>query len=140
MAQEKQGETDFQSIIQSLNSLEIKTLSKNLPEIEESMDRYITYKKRICSGEFSTLVLDEDNETGENERSLTKEEKELCLRNLIEDQKTFINSFYKRKKEFAKYLYDQRLSNLEKVHAELISDLTVSKSRNKAKSRKKKSN
>lgn len=147
-----QNRVTFNKIISELNSVPIDKLADSIVGIEDRMKKYLEYNKRVCSGEFSSLVLStvlgkgktgqsklnsSEAEVGDNVSTgkLTQEEKEACFKNLLEDNKVFVNKVFDKHKEFAKYLYETRLKNIDKARESKIKELTLIKAKGKRRRR-----
>ncbi len=124
----------FYGILSDIEKLSLEDFSTDLRALETRMDKYIDFQKRVCTGEFSALVMkgletgvSEKVDLGESEGSLSRKEKELCLNNLIENQKSYISVVFKKRRDFAKFLYEKRLENLKSLEESYIADLNISR-------------
>jgi hypothetical protein len=107
-------------------------LVKNMSpeEYETKMDKYrssiqkfIEHKKGVCSGDFSTIVLNEDGITKEEERKLSWGERKVCIREIKQLQITFINNLYTARKKYLEYLHYMRIKELTSVRDESIKSI-----------------
>ena len=110
------------------NITKIKTLKpenylSSIDSFRKSIDRFIRYKRRVCNGEFSSLVL-ENGETvkGEKER-LTEEEKVICFRELKSIQEEFIKNMFEARVKFLDHLHEKQILDLKKAKEELLKSL-----------------
>ena len=110
------------------NIVKIKTVEpeKFLSSIDssrKSIDRFIRYKRRVCNGEFSSLVL-ENGETvkGEKER-LTEEEKIICYRELKSIQEEFIKNMFEARVKYLNHLHQKQVLDLKTAKEELLKSL-----------------
>jgi len=94
-----------------------------------SLEKYFEHKKRVCHGEFSTVVL-EGVSSGSSEKQskikLSKEERKLCFREMKALQVTFINNMFLARKRFLDFLHTKRLQELSKAREKAISSLQAS--------------
>ena len=105
-------------IIQLVNKLNKTTATDyviKVDDIREKLEKYIEHKKRVCDGDFSTVILSK----GENESDpkkpvkLSKEEREVCFRELKQVQQKYIESLFVAKKNYMIHLHSLRLKELE---------------------------
>ena len=108
--------------------IKIKTLEpaqylSNIDSFRKSIDRFVRYKRRVCNGEFSSLVL-ENGETvkGQKER-LTEEEKMICFRELKSIQEEFIKNMFEARVKFLDHLHQKQVLDLKKAKEELLKSL-----------------
>ncbi len=96
-----------------------------------NLEKYFEHKKRVCHGEFSTVVL-EGIETArssgsvQSKNKLSKEERKLCFREMKALQVTFINNMFLARKRFLDDLHTKRLKELSKAREEAIGSIQAS--------------
>ena len=110
------------------NITKIKTLKpenylSSIDSFRKSIDRFVRYKRRVCNGEFSSLVL-ENGETvkGQKER-LTEEEKIICFRELKSIQEEFIKNMFEARVKYLDHLHQKQVIDLKKAKEELLKSL-----------------
>tara|TARA_R110002072_G_scaffold534_6_gene3908 strand:+ start:86420 stop:86923 length:504 start_codon:yes stop_codon:yes gene_type:complete len=98
-----------------------------------SLEKYMENKKRVCEGEFSTVILESDNSsstaaTNSDRKSnkLSREERKLCFRELKALQVTFINNMFVARKNYLTFLHEKRLSELKMAREEAIKNIQMS--------------
>jgi len=108
--------------------LKIKNLSPDeyiskIDKYRESIERFVGYKKRVCNGEFSSLVI-KDSETlvGKRKR-LSREERSLCFRELKGMQKNFIDNVFFARAKYMEYLHETQMKDLRQAKVDLIKSL-----------------
>lgn len=110
---------------------EIPSLAPNeylskINSYREEIDKFIEHKKRVCSGEFSLIVLDgENNNESDEERTykLSKEERKLCIRELQVLQLKFINNMFIARKNFLENGHKKSLEELEEARNQAVKNL-----------------
>ena len=116
---------------------ELTLLEKLSPELyiskinfyRTSLEKYFEHKKRVCHGEFSTVVLTGNSSVGSEKQSqlkLSKEERKLCFREMKALQVTFINNMFLARKRFLDYLHTKRLKELSEAREKAIASLQAS--------------
>jgi hypothetical protein len=104
----------------------------DIDEYRVALEKYIEHKKHVCNGEFSTLVLSQDEETKEeNRKKLNKEERILCFTELKALQVTFINNLFLARKKYLEYQHITHIKDLAKARDEVLKSLKNNLSRKK---------
>jgi hypothetical protein len=113
-----------------LNDLEKLEASQFLNLVDRyrvMMERYFDHKKRVCEGEFSSLILSTRGEgEGESRVRISREERQLCMNELKALQSTYINALYGARERFLLSLHEQRLKDLQGARAKALEDLEAS--------------
>ncbi|MFG1492635.1 hypothetical protein ACRXCV_04785 [Halobacteriovorax sp. GFR7] len=129
-AQADKGETQSEKEMSKVMYAKIEEV-KNIPPkdyvtrtqvIRKEIDKYIDLKKGVCSGDYSTFVLDH-KDIESSQHKLTKIEKDLCYRELRAFQVTYINNLFIAKKNYLNHLHDERLKKLEEIREETLRSL-----------------
>lgn len=120
-------------------AMDIKLIKKIVPEeylqkIEEVRSRiikYIDHKKRVCRGEFSTVILSNKNildgsEAGIKRESLTENERKLCFRELKSLQIELIENMFIVRKKYLSFLHLQQLEELDSYRKKAIEKISRS--------------
>ncbi len=115
----------FKSQLDELNELMPDEFLQKIDSYRESLERYVEHKKRVCNGEFSTIVLGVTNveKTARKKNKLTRAERVLCFRELKGFQVTLVNNMYSARKRFLDYLHSKRITELEKARNKTIKSL-----------------
>lgn len=91
------------------------------------MIQFIQVKARVCSGEFTTAVLEEGVSSGKKNvpplTKLSKQQKQLCFAELKAFQTTYINHLFEARKRYLDYLHTHRLDELFKTRDKILQDL-----------------
>jgi hypothetical protein len=140
-----EGENSFEYTKRVRDALEtIKTIKpenyiSKVDKFRGDLEKYIENKKRVCDGEFSTVILGEKpREDIKNKKNkLTREEKKLCFRELKALQITFVNNLYVARKSYVEYLHKERLQELASARAKTIKSLQNSFNKKRKTSKRK---
>jgi hypothetical protein len=145
-ASEIPGKTSFyftrevQKKIEEIKSIKGSEYNKAIDSYREVIEQFVEYKNKICSGEYSVLILENSElkekvdtlDTGVTESSgksktrpkkLTRVERKLCFQELKALQINYINNSYVAKKSYLSYLHKKRLEELQDVKEDKIKDL-----------------
>jgi len=124
------GETSFdysERIKKELGEIINIQPEKYVSEVDqyrEIIEKFIEHKKRVCSGEFSTMVLQTSGLAVPQERKkLGRAERKLCYREIKAFQITFINNMFQARKKYLNFLHTQRLQELEDSKTRVIKSL-----------------
>ena len=111
---------EIQKEVESLAKLEADNYYQAIDGVRERIEKYIDNKKRVCNGEFSTVIIQNASEKSAPPHKLSREEKKLCFRELKAFQVTFINNMYLARKNYLDYLHQRRLEDLSKAREEAV--------------------
>ncbi len=104
-----------------LKNLKAEDFDKKIDDYRNGIEKYIEKKKRVCNGEFTTIILSDSLAKPDQEaKKLTKEEKQLCFNELKAIYKTYINHLFLVRTRFVEYLNEKRIKELA-----LIRDATL---------------
>ena len=119
------------------SSVAIRKLMNEIPQMEpmlypdkialfrETFENYFEYKKEVCNGAFTTLIVDEKEGVKQTKSldKLSKEEKNLCVKDLKELHVSFINNMFTWRKKYLDYVYEQRLKELNIIKQNSINEI-----------------
>jgi len=133
IAQEVESPFEYTQKIQKQLS-ELKDLGPDnfLIKVElyrDNLEQYFEHKKRVCNGEFSTVILSEAGERTEGGRRLSKDELKLCFREMKALQTTYINNMHAARKRYIESLHSDRIQQLEESREKALNDLNATFSR-----------
>lgn len=111
--------------LNKLKNLAADNYFQKVDDFRAELEKYFDHKKRVCEGEFSTVILSGNVESKQNKKplKLSKEERKLCFRELKALQVTFINNLYIARKRYLSFLHTKRIEELEKARGESIKSL-----------------
>ena len=115
--------------LKELKSFGHEDYQKKVGEVSRNMDRYLSYQKKICLGEFSTLVFEEKKKGKAQEvmKNLSRQERDICLRSLIEIQRKYIEISFNKRAEFFEFIHRERMENLREQKKKAMEELRTSK-------------
>ena len=135
MAEEK----DFSSEkiwkqLEKLKSFGREEYQKKIGEVSKKMDLYLSYQKKVCFGEFSTLIFEENKEGKAQEvmKQLSRQERKICLRSLMEVQRKYIEISFEKRAEFFEEAHRERMKRLKHQKEKALKSLRTSKKKKKS--------
>lgn len=134
MAQESPSEANIfdytkkvHQALKDLKDLGPKDYFKEIDNYRSELEKYFDQKKRVCEGEFSTVILTGAPQDGDADAKkpvkLKPEERKLCFRELKALQLTFINNMYAARKRYLEYLHQERLKELDASRESAVKSL-----------------
>jgi hypothetical protein len=113
------------SSLKELKDLGPTKYFKEIDNYRSDLEKYFDQKKRVCEGEFSTVILNgvSQNEKENKPLKLKPEERKLCFRELKALQLTFINNMYVARKRYLEYLHGERIKELESARENAVKSL-----------------
>lgn len=105
---------------QQLNSSDLES---NIEQLNERTSTYIKFRRQECEGEFSSVELDENGQEIVTNRKLSKIEKKLCMLELINFQKQFVDTVFIIRKKILVKNHKGQIETLEKFQREQIDNL-----------------
>lgn len=118
-------------LIESLLSIEGDNYFESIIEIRSELDSFFENKKKVCLGEFSTIVLrvDDDfsgnlaSQGSEGPRRLSDVERVACLREMKKMQKKYIRNLFEARKNILDKTHEKRVLELQKARDEALKNL-----------------
>ena len=87
------GAEEVKESITKIKTLKPEEYLHNIDSFRTSIDRFVRYKRRVCNGEFSSLVL-ENGETVKGDKKRLTEEEKLFVLELKQIQEDFIKNIF----------------------------------------------
>ena len=115
--------------LEQLNTLAPEQFLVEVDKVRTSMERYFDHKKRVCNGEFSTVILSVAGERSTEANRLSADEKKLCFREMRALQTTYINNMYSARKRYLESLHTKRMEDLEASREKALQELSDTFSR-----------
>ena len=117
----------IQKSLNSLKDLSADDYFKKIDEYRAALEKHFDHKKRVCDGEFSTIVLKNvkvtEGKVINKKVRLSKSERRLCFRELKALQVTFVNNMYVARKRYLNFLHQRRLKDLDESREATIQSL-----------------
>lgn len=101
---------------------------KSIDTLRGDMEKYIDHKKRVCDGEFSMIIMGEEESKGRKTglKKLSKSERKLCYRELKSLQVTFINNTFVARKRYLEHIQKLSIYELEKSRDKALKSIQKS--------------
>jgi len=114
--------------LKKLKDLKPNDYIKEVDGYRDNLEKYFDQKKRVCEGEFSTVIFDSNYESGKEKKpvKLKPEERKLCFRELKALQLTYINNLFLARKTYLEHVHSKRLEELEKAREGAVKSLQSS--------------
>lgn len=110
--------------LEEIRDISVLDYSTRIDGYRTELEQYFEHTKRVCNGEFSTIILsDQKSLTSSGSRKLAPEEKKLCFREMKALQLTFINNMFIARKRYLDHLHSERIAELERIKNQATSDL-----------------
>lgn len=115
-----------ESLLKELSEFQTKDIS----ELEEVISKYnqrvayyIQSRDKECKGFFSSVEINSNGESEIVRRKLSKEERKLCLLELIHFRKKYVSEIFKVRKKLLLFEHNKQIENLNSLRAKSISSL-----------------
>ena len=124
--------------IESLKTLAPQDFVATAEKLVPLIEKYIERKKRVCQGEFSTIVLNGQEEENGQVQKLSPEEIKLCYQELKAIEVGYINNLFMARKRYLDYLHVLRIEELTRDRDAALKDIqqAAAKTSGKASTRK----
>ena len=111
-----------------LKSVKAEDYFKDIDTFRTDLEKYFDHKKRVCEGEFSTIILgkSDKNKLENHKVKLSKDERKLCFREIKALQVTFVNNMFIARKRHLEHLHTKRMDELSKAREASIKSLRSS--------------
>ena len=116
----------IQTTLDEIKALESGNFTSKIMNLRQKVEKFLDYQKRICQGEFSTIVLNEfSNTKGDDQevKKLDKEERKLCFRELKNIQLDFVKVTYEARIKFLKETQKKEMEALMSSKDEAIKNI-----------------
>lgn len=114
----------MRTVLAELKALPPTDYFSQIDKYRTTLEGYIERKRRVCNGDFSTMVLEEGKGIGgEGAKKLSSLERTLCFSELRSFQANFINSMHTARKKYLNHLHQLRLRQLEESRKVLLKEL-----------------
>lgn len=121
----------IQESLKELKDLSAQDYFKKIDRFRTDLEKYFEHKKRVCEGEFSTIILSDGGLKRKTKSSakkvkLSNDERKLCFRELKALQVTFVNNMYIARKRYLEFLHTRRMGELSQAREESIKSIRES--------------
>ncbi|MCP4912209.1 MAG: hypothetical protein GY909_03740 [Oligoflexia bacterium] len=119
--------------LNAIKKLPPENYFKEVDTYRLALEKYMENKKRVCEGEFSTVILENDTvndqsaiDNAKKGNKLSREERKLCFRELKALQVTFINNMFIARKNYLDHLHNKRIDQLKVAREDAIKNIQMS--------------
>lgn len=117
----------IQKEIEEVKDLTSENFFKKIDKYRINIEKYFEHKKRVCNGEFSTIIISGESEKAQTKSNkLSSEERKLCFREMKALQTTYINYTFLARKRYLDYLHEKRIAELMEARKDAIDSLQAS--------------
>ncbi len=115
------SETDeeIKKMIDGIESIKPSEYNDQMESVRIKILKYIDYKKKTCSGDYSPLLLQDAKQVA----PLKAREKELCFSELKALYVTYINNMFKARKRYLIDIHEQTLKELDRAKIQAVSEI-----------------
>lgn len=128
-----QATRDAQAEIQAISEIAPENFPREVRRLRQSVERFFDHKKRVCNGEFSTVILNPVEVTGEMVlseeivvRKLNAQERRICFREMQEMQRLYINNTFQARKRYLDFIHEERIKELDKARRQALDEIEQS--------------
>ena len=97
-----------------------------LEDLKADLENFFDHKRKVCNGEFSSLILVASSSKDGGGNKLSAQERNLCFRELKALQSTYINNLFIARKRFLSWSFEKSIKNLDSERAKAIKSLQES--------------
>ncbi len=114
--------------IDEIKLISEKEFLEKIGPIKKEINEFIENKSKVCSGEFSTIIL-QDLEIDDKERSLerskklSKEELKICSYEVLNIKKRYLSNIFQARKKYLIYQHKKTLKELEAIYQQFLKAL-----------------
>lgn len=111
--------------LEDLKNLKPENYFSEVDQYRTDLEKFFEQKKRVCEGEFSTVILNESSASNQKRKpvKLKPKERKLCFRELKALQLTFINNMFQARKNYMLHLSQERMKELELAREKAVKSL-----------------
>lgn len=109
--------------IQGLKAEDSAELASEIEKLNSRIVEFAQTRKKQCYGEYSTIEITPEGESKKVVNKLSKEEKKLCMINLIQMRKRFSKALFKARKELLVAQHKEQVASLERAEKETLKEL-----------------
>ena len=92
--------------------------------MRESIEKFLTAKKKVCQGEYAPYILSAPAEGKlPSKTKIDDKEKRSCFKDLRKMHATYLENMYKARKRFLEANHKNRLDELARHHEKALKDL-----------------
>jgi len=117
------SEDDILSRLEGTSNEPVNVFVEKMREVSLLSKNYIQTKQDECSGEFTTIVINDKGEKIEKNKKLTGKERKLCLYMLIKFRIQFTKIAYRVRKQHLRKLQKHQMDDLLSLEKSRVGEL-----------------
>ncbi|WP_372652407.1 hypothetical protein [Halobacteriovorax sp.] len=94
-----------------------------LEDLKVDLENFFDHKRKVCNGEFSSLILVASASKDGGGNKLSDEERSLCFRELKALQTTYVNNLFLARKRFLTWSFEKNIKSLDSEREKAIKSL-----------------
>ena len=114
-------------LIDSLSDLSPESYYTQVDSLRESIEKFLSMKRKVCQGEYSPFILLGQNENPADAKAkLNEKEKRQCYKELRKMHTSYLDNMYSARKRYLESSHKQRLDELARHHELALKELKKS--------------
>ncbi len=114
----------IQKDIDAVSDLTPENYNNQIDNYRESIEKFLTAKKKVCQGEYAPYILNSPSEGKLPAKTkIDDKEKRSCFKELRKMHAVYLENMYKARKSFLEANHKNRLDELYRHHEKALKDL-----------------
>lgn len=114
----------IQKDIDAVSDLTPENYNNQIDNYRESIEKFLTAKKKVCQGEYAPYILNSPSEGKlPSKTKIDDKEKRSCFKELRKMHAVYLENMYKARKGFLEANHKNRLDELYRHHEKALKDL-----------------
>lgn len=97
-----------------------------LEDLKKDLENFFDHKRKVCNGEFSSLILVASASKDGGGNKLSAQERNLCFRELKALQTTYLSNLFLARKRYLTWMFEKNIKDLDSERAKAIKSLQES--------------
>ncbi len=109
--------------LKEFNTKDTNVLEEEISSFNKRVSHYIQSRDKECKGQFSSVEINSNGDSEIVKRKLSRQERKLCLLELIHFRKRYVSEIFKVRKKLLLFEHQKQIKNLEKIRVKSITSL-----------------
>lgn len=109
--------------LKEFNTKDTNELEEEISKFNKRVSYYIQSRDKECKGQFSSVEINSNGDSEIVKRKLSKQERKMCLLELIHFRKKYVSEIFKVRKKLLLSEHQKQINNLEKIRVKSITSL-----------------
>lgn len=118
--------TEIHTKISKIKVVAPENFIGELEDLKVDLENFFDHKRKVCNGEFSSLILVASASKDGGGNKLSDQERSLCFRELKALQTTYVNNLFLARKRFLTWSFEKNIKNLYSEREKAIKSLQES--------------